>query len=337
VRVLALTDSLAPWHSFWIRFGQYAEGLPWTVNISNDVTEINELGPNDRLFFYRYSLDWGDLASRLQEARERGVLILSDLDDYLWQANGWNRERQLQCTRALRLCHRISCSTRPLMELVQVMLPGVPLVLLPNTAPKLEFNPESAVGICPSAPVRIGWTGAPWTRPADLALLRPVAAWIAQHRHQLQLVHVGHGEDRLSLADTIGLPSELVETHPLQGHSQYLQQLKFDIGLAPLCRSSFNHYKSAIKPIEYSCLGIPWIASDAEPYRELCEQWQWQGRLCAEPSAWISHVQALMDRATRSREGLALRQLCQQHASYASGVESWRQLLASKHWTNSSA
>jgi hypothetical protein len=332
MKVLALSDSLAPWHSFWIRFGQYADALPWPTTISADVEAVDGLAAGDRLLFYRYATHWGDLTRRLHAAQRRGVIVLSDLDDYLWNANGWNRERLLYFTRALRLCHAISCSTTPLLEQLQVMFPDLSIVLLPNTAPAANQLPNPlAQGTATTNRLRIGWTGAPWTRPDDLALLQPLAAWIAARPEQLQLVHVGHHDGRLSLAEAVGLPAHLVETLPLQGHNSYLKQLSFQIGLAPLARSSFNHYKSAIKPIEYSCLGIPWIASDAQPYRELCGQWQWQGRLCAEPSAWISHLQALMDRSTRSREGIALRQLCQEHASYASGVESWRQLLASKH------
>ena len=35
MRIVALTDSLAPWHSFWIRFGQYIDALPWDVVVSD--------------------------------------------------------------------------------------------------------------------------------------------------------------------------------------------------------------------------------------------------------------------------------------------------------------
>jgi len=334
MKVLALTDSLAPWHSFWIRFGQYATALPWATTISGNVAAIEELGSGDRLLFYRYALEWGDLAARLQAARQRGVLIFSDLDDYLWQANGWTRERLVGCTRALRHCHAISCSTRPLLEQLNVMFPGVSLVLLPNTAPQLEAATAASIAPEPNQPLRIGWTGAPWTRPGDLALLRPLANWVAQRPEQLRLVHVGHGQGHLGLADALGLPSDLVEAHPLQGHGSYLQNLRFDIGLAPLAMSSFNHYKSAIKLIEYSTLGIPWLASDVQPYRELCDQWQWCGRLCSSPEDWIEQLQPLLEPLRRRAEGMILQRLCQQHASYDSGVEGWTRLLSANHWSS---
>jgi len=67
---------------------------------------------------------------------------------------------------------------------------------------------------------------------------------------------------------------------PLQGHGTYLQALRFHFGLAPLAAGSFNTYKSAIKVLEYSLLGIAWLASDAMPNRDLCDQRNWPGRLC---------------------------------------------------------
>lgn len=114
---------------------------------------------------------------------------------------------------------------------------------------------------------------------------------------------------------------------PLQGHGTYLQALRFHIGLAPLAAGSFNTYKSPIKVLEYSQLGIPWLASDARPYRDLCDQWNWSGRLCRSSDDWIEQLQPLLDVELRQNEGEALRQRCLMHASYEAGVDRWRDLL----------
>lgn len=319
MRVLALSDSLAPWHSFWIRVGQYLPALPWPTTISQDPSAITELQRGDRLVLYRYAPGWGDLANQLRIARQRGVVILSDLDDYLWQAVGWNQERLLGCTRALRECQTLTCSTESLRDQLLVMFPQQRVLLLPNSAAKLP----STVKQVPAPPLRIGWTGAPWTRRGDLELLTPIAQWIARRPGALQLVHIGHGDGRLSLAGALGLQEWQVETHPLQSHSSYLEQLNFDIGLAPLSSTSFNYYKSAIKVIEYSSMGIPWIASDAEPYRSLCRQWKWNGRLCSTPEAWIAQLVTLIDEQQRLQEGEQLKALCATHNSYEHGVKQW--------------
>ena len=322
--VLALSDSLAPWHSFWIRVGQYLPALAWPTRITGDANEVESLGAGDRLIVYRYALEWADLASQLVRARQRGVLILSDVDDYLWQAHSWTRERLRGYTHALRQCHRISCSTLPLLEQMEVMTPGVRLHWLPNTAPRATRTPPpSAVAL----PLGIGWTGAPWTRLADLELLRPLAAWIAERPQQLRLVHVGHSDRHLSLAQALELDPAQVTTYPLQGHADYLECFQFQIGLAPLAANAFNHYKSAIKLLEYSAAGIPWLAADAQPYRDLCQAWGLTDRLCRSGEEWIERLQPLLDPSQRLARGAEVQRLCAQHASYESGVEAWDRLL----------
>ena len=140
-------------------------------------------------------------------------------------------------------------------------------------------------------------------------------------------MHVGHGKGRLSLAEALELDPTLVDTVPLQGHGTYLQALRFHISLAPLAAGSFNTYKSPIKVLEYSQLRIPWLASDAQPYRDLCRQWHWPGRLCRTGDDWIEQLQPLLDQQKRLQEGQALQALCRVQASYASGVARWSQLL----------
>ena len=54
MKILALTDSLAPWHSFYIRFGQYMKYMPWTIKVTDKKEYIEELEPGDILFFYRF-------------------------------------------------------------------------------------------------------------------------------------------------------------------------------------------------------------------------------------------------------------------------------------------
>jgi hypothetical protein len=142
------------------------------------------------------------------------------------------------------------------------------------------------------------------------------------------LVHIGHAEGRLSLAEALGLPPALVLTKPLMAYANYLEAIDFDIGLAPLAPGTFNHFKSELKLLEYSGLGIPWIASDAPPYRQLCEQWGWGGRLCREPHQWIDQLQALLNPGLRLAEGQQLQQLSQAHHSYGAAVGRWSRAIS---------
>ena len=193
------------------------------------------------------------------------------------------------------------------------------LTLLRNSAPPLQ--PRQPMG----GPLRLCWTGAPWTRPQDLALLRPLAQWICE----LGLaVRWRHAPGRLSFAEALGLPAAAVETVPLLPHCDYLEALGGDIGLAPLAPGLFNSFKSELKLLEFSSAAMPWIASASPPYQELCTRWGWAGRLCTTPRDWIGQLQALLDPAQRQCEGRALQQLSQSRQSQQQAAQQWAQLRA---------
>lgn len=323
MRVMALTDAATPWHSFWIRFGQYASNLGPAVTISTDPTGIAALQRNDALVLYRYNLSWGDLSPTLASARERGVRLLADLDDFLWQAPGWPPERLRPFTAALRLCHTLTCSTPTLMEVLQVMFHDAEVVLVRNGTPRPRQQPAaSRDGV-----VRLCWTGAPWTRPQDLALLQPLAQWSCRHHAAIRWLHIGHSPGRLSLAEALGINADQVECLPLMPHTTYLEAISGDIGLAPLATGAFNSFKSELKLLEYSGLGMAWVASAAAPYQHLCEHWAWAGRLCSTPHEWIAHVEALLDQQVRQQEGDALKSLAHSLQSHDHTLRRWRQVL----------
>ena len=273
MKVLALTDCLLGYHSFWIRVGQYLQSLKneFKITISDNKDFIKELGKGDKLIFYRYSMEWGDLSSELQRAKERGVIIITDVDDYLWNdglRRGWAKQRLRLYTRSLRICNLITCSTNYLKQQLKVMFRDRRIILLENTAPpKLTEVPKKASG-----KLRIGWTGAPWTRPYDLDEIKSLAKWACEKKDEIQLVHIGHSEKHLSFANALNIEQSMVETTKLNSYEQYINEIKIDIGLAPLQKSCFNSFKSAIKVIEYSANSIPWIASDVEVYRYLCTE-----------------------------------------------------------------
>merc|ERR1711916_142755 len=106
------------------------------------------------------------------------------------------------------------------------MFPGKPVHVLRNSAPEIPAkrkNRDTALTLC--------WTGAPWTRPKDLAVLQPLVKWIRNERVDVCWHHIGHAEGRLSFADAVGLPNKCVKTTELTGYNEYLGALSGDIGL----------------------------------------------------------------------------------------------------------
>lgn len=339
--VLVLADNLNPWHSLWVRLGQYFQHLPirYEARMEAELTRdrlglcLNLPRQPDCLVLFRFAPSSASLLflDLLVSLKARGCRIIADIDDDPWSLEAsptlgkqeWPRERLAWFNRVLRLVDQITVSTPELQLLVTVMFPGQPVKVVPNTVP--HTAPPLRLPRTSASPLRLGWTGAPWTRPHDLALLKPLANRL-RDESSIRWVHVGHDPHRPSLAQILGLPEEHVETHPVQPHATYLQCLHFDVGLAPLADTLFNTYKSDLKLLEYSAAGIPWLASDVPPYRALAKAWDVQSLLCQYPDQFIAGVERWrsIPHWFEVRERLLA---LSQTRSFQAGLQCWSRLL----------
>ena len=328
--IYALSDSLEPYHSFWIRIGQYLNELEHKCIFTCDSRVVSSARKGDIVFIYRYSSSWNNIAFEVKIARDRGVKIISDVDDYLWfdgQNRGWNQMRIRGYTQYLKECTLITTSTGKLRDQIRVMFRQPKCIIVPNTAPKYRkiFKNDNSN----KDKIKVGWTGAPWTRPADLLILKEPLRRLIHDRPEINLCHIGHLPGMPSFADIIGVNPSQVSTFPLGAHKDYIENLNLDIGLAPLESNCFNYYKSGIKAIEYSDNSIPWIASHSQPYIDLCDSWNYNGRLCSNTEDWLRNIYSLLDYQTRKNEAKDIQNLCNKYSSFAHGVRSWRKILNS--------
>jgi glycosyltransferase involved in cell wall biosynthesis len=67
------------------------------------------------------------------------------------------------------------------------------------------------------------------------------------------------------------------------------------IGIAPLTDTKFNSAKSWLKPLEYSALGVPWVASPRTEYARLHALGA--GLLANKPRNWATQLRALINSA----------------------------------------
>ena len=194
-KLFVLSDCLSSNHSFWVRIGQYLEPLSKMIEILIvDSAEIIErLRREDIIIIYRHQEEWGDISKKLDAARNRGATIVSDIDDYLWHDGhnrGWGVERLKNYTRALRKCDVITCSTETLHDQLAVMFKKQKIKLIENTSPSITAERT----VHDKELIRIGWTGAPWTRPDDLRIFSEIKEYIYSNQRKFRLVHIGHLE-----------------------------------------------------------------------------------------------------------------------------------------------
>ncbi len=84
---------------------------------------------------------------------------------------------------------------------------------------------------------------------------------------------------------------------------EYLENIDFDIGIAPLAYHAFNKSKSDLKVLEYAALGIPVVATDYGPYSDSVQHGV-TGFLVKHPHEWARYLRELVnDEAMRLEMG----------------------------------
>jgi len=331
--ILLLSDSIKPWHSVWIRLGQYTDDWPYHIHPcqwiirkeSGEIHGINENGqltpPCEAILLYRWSPQSIDCEWFIKAVRD-GIPLIADIDDNIWQAGkNWGRIKLRVFTKLLKEADAITCSSKNLKWMLMGMFEKKKIYLIQNSAPvkKEKINMQSGK-------IRIGWTGAPWTRPEDLYVLKDLTYWILK-QDNTQLVHIGHDQNKPTIAEILNIPADAIETHQLMPYKQYLKHLDFDIGLAPLTRGNFSSFKSDLKLVEYSSQGIAWIASHCDPYEDLCSEWGIEGRLCQKGDEWIRHCKELISNDKYITEGRFMQEICQRKRSKSTAAKEWEYII----------
>ena len=122
----------------------------------------------------------------------------------------------------------------------------------------------------------------------DLNMIAPAIAQILSDYPQVEFETFG----------TISMPSELfrfkdrISSHPVikkyEAFLQYLYELSWDLGLAPLEDTKFNRCKSPIKYLEYTACGIPTIASNLSVYSRFIGS---DNGILANPEDWYKEIE----------------------------------------------
>lgn len=108
----------------------------------------------------------------------------------------------------------------------------------------------------------------------------------------------------------------------------YYRSLDFEIGLAPVQRSTFTRGKSHVKCLEYAARGIPVIASDAEPYRDFVLHGV-TGFLVRHEHEWLRYMSMLAnDEGMRREMGAKAREVAREW-TIENGYKLWESAFSS--------
>ena len=203
--------------------------------------------------------------------QELDLKVLSDgkLEAYLWKdgIKGFHVEQNIDRMKAaadsIYQADLLTCTTKDLAhKLIKHSGRQDAIAVLPNLIDFDLWKPQKPND---TGKLRIAWQGGS-SHYRDWSMIDEALVEI-QKDYPFTLVVAG----QLFKGKTKGIKKiEYIPWHDdIRTYPLTMRDLKADIGLIPLEDNGFNQGKSALKWMEYSALGIPSVASDATPYKEV--------------------------------------------------------------------
>lgn len=241
------------------------------------------------------------LVDAIKILRSRGIAVVIDMDDDLSAINpnnpafremhptlAANKDHNWQnAQRACDIASYVTVSTPALLERYAVHGRGH---VLYNCVPQRYLDVERVDSDV------IGWGGSVHSHPDDLQVAGIGVAQVATREGEFRVVGPREGVRsalRLNFEPNASGPVEILNEWP-----RNVAQL--GIGIAPLSDTRFNAAKSWLKPLEYSALGVPWVASPRVEYRRLHERGV--GLLAEKPKQWAARLRELRSSVTLRAE-----------------------------------
>lgn len=230
-----------------------------------------------------------EMAQIIPHIQAQGIKVIVEIDDdfehipvnntsYKTLHPKYNAGRNWQILRqACRDADFVTVSTPALAKVY-----GTPgrVAVLPN------FVPDWYLSINRKTQHDIGWTGSVDTHPGDLEVTHGALAQVSE---RVRIIGTGKG-----VKSRLGLNYEPIASGWLELLNGEYQSLisTLKVGIVPLCNSAFNQAKSALKGLEYSALGVPFVASPTDEYKRLVAKGV--GALAADRSReWIRELNRL--------------------------------------------
>lgn len=255
----------------------------------------------------------------LEEMERAGVRYVFDLDDDLFEVPADKDPRGRYATyrstleALVRSAATVITSTATLQKKLAPLNPQT--VLVPNRLSERlwrgQLPAREKEGV-----VRAIYMGST-THERDFDMIAPALATVTASDPNFRVAIIGVKEGNLpAWAERIVVPDEA------KSYSSFVPWIKemsakFDFALSPLTDDPFNLYKSNLKAIECSGLGLPVLASDSPVFRPLERSMQDLQLVASTESAW---KQALIEIIADIRNGVIDRREIRSDTIYKHGL-----------------
>lgn len=280
--------------------------------VTNNITEQTFEQEFDIVFYSRVVNDTA--LESLNRMRDKyGFKMFIDVDDY-WILDKWhplydiyaNDNFHTNQAKHIRNADGVIVTHERLWREVKDINGNV--YVCPNAIPKLEQYATTAK--VPDERVRLFWQGSA-THEADIDLIKYAIENIGNtHAGKIKMVMAGfHKNDEIwyNMANKFTKNAKLVH-HLIQAmHWQnYYNAYAFaDVCLVPLVNSRFNSMKSNLKVLEAANMGLPVIAHNVHPYKDLPVTY------ATGTTEWTKAMKMYIDsEAMRIEKGAELKSFC---------------------------
>jgi len=215
-----------------------------------------------------------------------------------------NRERVISLLQGMREADMVTTTTEKLASYARQYNPNV--FVLPNVV-----NPDAwwPLNNAPNKQLRVGWSGGVSHYEDWYSIREPLNALMRKHR--FKLIMAGSHFEGLIDPDN----RDLIEVYPwvpFDAHSYRMMSLQLDISIIPLAKLPFNDYKSEIKLVEMSAMGIPSVTANVGPYADTKDKLR--TLRYDTPEQFYSSMELLLtDPARRHEMGLEARKDAMRH------------------------
>jgi glycosyltransferase involved in cell wall biosynthesis len=296
---------------------------------------LRDVRPRGQLYIFQRPMT-AIMPTAIDLLRRRGAKVIVELDDDFHTAHPQNQAFRENHPRrsplanwrwlaeCVRRCDLVTVSTP---QLAQRYGSHGRVALLRNYADDwwLEL-PSRANGHT------LGWAGTTVNHPLDLPATRGGVAMALADHPDWSFLCVGGGEHideiRQQLQITNGTSVQSTPWKPLDLHPLAVGSIS--LGIAPLDLTLFNQAKTALKGLEYSALGIPFVASDTGEYRWLHAQGIGVRPVRSKARSWRRALGEFMRRPDlRAALGQSARQIVRQSLTIRSNAWRWLEV-----WTD---